>query len=74
MTGMGLDISPNTQTRLAARARDLGRSIDAFLKRLMNESGDLAACAPHEAIPELPVWHLGVRGGLHRRDIYDEVG
>lgn len=21
--------------------------------------------------PELPVWHLGVAGPLHRRDIYD---
>src|ERR1039457_639892 len=24
--------------------------------------------------PELPVWHLGVIGSLHRRDIYDDVG
>jgi hypothetical protein len=24
-------------------------------------------------IPELPVWHLGEVGPLHRRDIYDDV-
>lgn len=23
--------------------------------------------------PELPVWHLGGVGALHRRDIYDDV-
>jgi hypothetical protein len=23
--------------------------------------------------PELPVWHLGVTGPLHRRDIFNDV-
>jgi len=73
MGSMGLDISPNTETRLAAKARELGLSIDAFLERLMNEGGDLAACAPPDAIPELPVWHLGAHSSFHRWDIYDDV-
>ena len=71
--GMGLDISPDTETRLATKARELGLSIDAFLERLMNESGGLAASTPHNTIPELPTWHLGARGSFHRRDIYDDV-
>ena len=70
---MGFNISPNTETRLAAKARDLGLSVDAFLEQLMNESGE-AACAPHDAIPDLPAWHLGARSSFHRRDIYDDAG
>ena len=72
--GMGLEISPRTETRLAAKARELGLSIDDFLELLMSESGDLADCPPHDAVPELPAWHLGARSSFHRRDIYDEVG
>jgi len=72
--GMGLDISASTETRLAAKARALGLSIDALLERLMNDGADLAACAPPDAIPELPAWHLGAHSGFHRRDIYDDLG
>jgi hypothetical protein len=70
---MGLEISSDTETRLAAKARDLGLSIDAFLERLMNENGDLTAPVLHGTAPELPAWHLGARSGFHRQDIYDDV-
>ena len=70
---MSLVISLETETRLAAKAREQGLSIDAFLERLLNDAGDLTAGATNGGAPQLPVWHLGVRGSLHRRDIYDDV-
>ena len=70
---MSLDISLKTEARLAAKAREQGLSIDAFLERLLNDAADLPASTTNGGAPELPVWHLGVRGSLHRRDIYDDV-
>ncbi len=71
---MSLDISSTTEARLAARSQELGLSIDALLERLLNDDGDLKANATATKIPKLPVRYLGVRGSLHRRDIYDDVG
>jgi hypothetical protein len=71
---MHLDISPETEARLAAKAQEKGLSIDAFLERLLNDAGDLRANTAPGEVPELPVRYLGVRGSLHRRDIYDDVG
>jgi hypothetical protein len=70
---MSLDISLETEARLAAKAREQRLSIDAFLERLLNDAGDLPASAANGEAPELPVRYLGVRGSLHRRDIYDDV-
>jgi hypothetical protein len=71
---MHFDISPKTEARLAAKAQEKGLSIDALLERLLNDAGDLTTSTAAGEAPELPVWHLGVRGSLHRRDIYDDVG
>ena len=68
---MSLDISLKTEGRVAARAQELGLSIDAFLEGLLNDAGELRANATSGEIPKLPVWNLGVRGSLHRRDIYE---
>jgi len=46
-------------------------SVEALLQRLMSERGATARVAG--IAPELPVWHLGDIGPLHRRDIYDDV-
>jgi hypothetical protein len=70
---MSLAISLKTEARLAAKAREQGLSIDALLERLLKDAGDLTASTVNGAAPQLPVWHLGVRGSLHRRDIYDDV-
>jgi hypothetical protein len=70
---MHLDISSTTEARLAAKAQEKGLSIDAFLERLLSDTSDLKANTASGAAPELPVRHLGVRGSLHRRDIYDDV-
>ena len=46
----------------------------AALKRPRRDVRDPAANAGGGKAPELPVWNLGVRGSLHRRDIYDDLG
>ncbi len=71
---MRLDISLKTEARLALKAQEQGLSIDAFLERLLNDTGDLITGGAADKLPELPVRNLGVRGSLHRRDIYDDVG
>jgi hypothetical protein len=69
---MSIDISHETETRLTDEARRQGISVEVLLDRLMSECGVAAHVAG--PAPELPVWHLGVIGSLHRRDIYDDVG
>ena len=69
---MSLSISQQTEARLTDEARRQGITVDALLERLINERASSAAPTGRKA-PELPVWHLGVIGSLHRRDIYNDV-
>jgi len=69
---MSIEISQETEARLAAEARRLGISVDAFLARLISAHTALTKSA-HPAAT-VPVWHLGGAGALHRRDIYDDAG
>jgi hypothetical protein len=71
---MSLDISPETEARLAARAQEQGLSIDALLERLLKDADGLPPSTANGEAPVLPARYLGVRGSLHRRDIYDDVG
>ena len=83
---MSLDISLETETRLAAKAKEQGLSIETYLERqmettpgvrgldLLKEAGIEPVSTASGEAPVLPAWHLGVRGSLHRRDIYDDVG
>jgi hypothetical protein len=68
---MSIELSRETEMRLAAEARRQGISVDALLERFIKER--VATTHPAQSIPELPVWHLGGVGALHRRDIYDDV-
>ena len=70
---MNLDISVRTESRLAAKAQECGLSVDALLERLLNDASEPAAKTGSGETPKLPVRYLGVRGSLHRRDIYDDV-
>jgi len=45
--------------------------VDTLLNRFIDERAALTHRAPSR--PNLPVWHLGSVGALHRRDIYDDV-
>jgi hypothetical protein len=66
---VSIEISRETEARLADEAKKLGISVDALLARLV---GGHAEPAPTRPKPELPAWNLGA-GSLHRRDIYDDV-
>ena len=69
---MGLDVSPQTEAQIRQEAERQGISVDALLKRLMNDQAVGTAVRTYQA-PELPVLHLGPMGPLHRRGIYDDV-
>ena len=69
---MSIEISHITEARLTDEARRQGISVDALLERLINERGASASAGVRSAT-ELPVWHLGGVGSLHRRDIYNDV-
>jgi hypothetical protein len=68
---MSIEVSHETEARITDEARRQGISVEALLERLMSDRGATAQVAG--ATPELPVWHLGNVGPLHRRDIYDDV-
>jgi hypothetical protein len=69
---MSIEISLETEARLAAEAQRHGLSVNALLEQFINERAALTRSA--KAPPELPAWSLGSVGALHRRDIYDDVG
>jgi hypothetical protein len=68
---MGLDISPKTEARLVSKAQERGLSIDALLECLLNDAEGLSVSLTGDKTSDLLVWQLGLRGSLHRRDIYD---
>ena len=68
---MSIEISRETEARLANEAERLGISVDALVKRFIDEH--VALTHPAHARPSLPLWHLGGAGAMHRRDIYDDV-
>jgi hypothetical protein len=67
---MNIEISPETEARLANEAKKLGVSIEALLQRFIDERAALTH--PAQPKPDLPLWHLGGVGSLHRREIYDD--
>ena len=69
---MSIEISRETEAHLTDEARRQGISVDALLERLMSEFRANASSGARP-FPELPVWHLGGAGCLHRRDIYDDL-
>ncbi len=68
---MSINVSPETEARLSAEARKQGITVSALVERLINERAAAETTLPSNT--ELPVWHLGSSGHLHRRDIYDDV-
>ena len=68
---MSISVSLQTEARLTEEAQRQGVSVDALLEWFII-SQDVARARVRIA-PELPVWHLGPVGPLHRRDIYDDV-
>ena len=69
---MSIELSRETEARLTDEARRHGISVEALLERLVSERGASAGTGRRPS-SELPVWHLGGAGSLHRRDIYNDV-
>jgi hypothetical protein len=70
---MTIEISQDTEHRLAAEAQRRGISVEKLLQQFINERAALTHQG-QAAQPVLPVWHLGSTGAYHRRDIYSDVG
>jgi hypothetical protein len=70
---MSIQISPETEARLVDEARRRGIAVEVLVERLLSER-QASMIAGNRPTPELPIWHLGGAGSLHRRDIYDDVG
>ena len=72
LKGMELHFTPEQEAQLARIATNAGTAAEQLVKdvvlRLL-EGETRVRPAP----PELPVWHLGGVGALHRRDIYDDA-
>jgi hypothetical protein len=69
---MTIEISRETEARLTDEAQRQGISVPALVERLLTESWASLTFGSRPT-PELPVWHLGGAGSLHRRDIYNDV-
>jgi hypothetical protein len=69
---MEVHFTPEQEAKLAQIATKAGTDPEHLVKdavlRLLED--EISARPP---APELPVWHLGVIGSLHRRDIYSDV-
>ena len=68
---MSIEVSHEIEARLTEEARKQGISVEALLDRLI---GEREVAISKGSVPEVPVWHLGGAGSLHRRDIYNDVG
>jgi hypothetical protein len=68
---MSIEISREIEARLADEALHRNTLPPALLKRFINERAALTQSVQPK--PELPVWHLGGTGALHRRNIYDDA-
>jgi hypothetical protein len=73
---MEIHFTPEQEARLAQIATSAGIDAERLVKdaalRLLDKDprpASQAATANHE----LPLWHLGTVGPLHRRDIYDDA-
>ena len=76
---MEVHFTPEQEAQLAQKAIQAGtvpeRLVkDAVLRLLEEDTGFHAFPQATGSNPELPIWHLGGVGALHRRDIYDDVG
>ena len=73
---MEVHFTPEQEARLAQIATNAGIDAERLVKkaalRLLEDEVGLRANGP-QSNGELPLWHLGGVGPLHRRDIYDDA-
>ena len=67
-----MHFTPEQEAQLVQIATNAGTAAEQLVKdvvlRLLQGETPIRATTP-----ELPVWHFGGVGALHRRDIYDDV-
>lgn len=63
---MTIEISKDTEHRLAAEARRRGISVDTLLQLFLNERAPLPRRG--QSRTALPIWHLGSAGAYHRHE------
>ncbi len=69
---MEIHFTPEQESQLAEIAAKAGINPEHLVKDAALRLLENKTYAPRPA-PELPVWHLGAVGSLHRRDIYNDV-
>ena len=69
---MEVHFTPEQEAQFAQIATNGGTAPEQLVKEIVLR---LLEGETHfrTAAPELPIWHLGGVGALHRRDIYDDV-
>ena len=76
LEAMEVRFTPEQEARLAQIATNAGTDAERLVKkavlRLLEDEVGLRANVP-QSNGELPLWHLGGVGPLHRRDIYDDA-
>jgi hypothetical protein len=65
-----LPLEPQTEAKLVALAQEKGVTADEWVREAVHK---IIAEATEAPAPDLPVWHLGGAGALHRREIYDDA-
>ena len=77
LKGMEVHFTPEQEAQLAQIATDAGTDTEHLVKdaalRLLAGNGETPKAPPPSRANPLPVWHLGLIGSLHRRDIYNDV-
>jgi hypothetical protein len=69
---MEVHFTAEQEARLARIAANAERLVKNAALRLLEGEAGLRADVP-QSNGELPLWHLGGVGPLHRRDIYDDA-
>ena len=73
---MEVHFTPEQEAQLAQIATSAGTDTEHLVKdaalRLLAENGSTSKALQTTRAHPLPVWHLGVIGSLHRRDIYND--
>ncbi len=71
---MRIDVSPRIQARLTATADAEGMSVDAFLERMIDEHGQLAAIIEQTAAHLAPLSEQEIRAKIEQGFLQSERG
>jgi hypothetical protein len=72
LKNMEVHFTPEQEAQLGQIATNAGTDAEQLVKDIVLRLLETDAHF-HTGVHELPVWHLGVKDSLHRRDIYSDV-